>query len=252
MGNKIVMEEVKLKNLKKYFYILAFFLSNINFVFAAGDKGALIENVFSNDYIFTILLIIALVGAVLEILTPGFGLGGVISLVAFGLFFWGNIVMGNTNWFEILLFVLGLLLLAFEIMIPGFGVAGISGILAISVALVLSMRDIYFALFSLAIALVIAILLGFILFKRGLKSELINRLRLFNESTSEKGYVSVRSEEVKSGDLLITKTALRPTGFANFDDKKIEVISDVGFIGKDEEVRVVRISGARIFVERNN
>ena len=252
MGIKIVVEEVKLKNLKKYFYILAFFLSVTNFVFAAGDKGALIENVFSNDYVFTILLIIALVGAVLEILTPGFGLGGVISFVAFGLFFWGNIVMGNTNWFEILLFVLGLLLLAFEIMIPGFGVAGISGIIAITVALVLSMRDIYFALFSLAIGLVIAILLGFILFKRGLKSEVINRLRLFNESTSEKGYVSVRSEEVKLGDLLITKTALRPTGFANFDDKKIEVISDVGFIGKDEEVRVVRISGARIFVERNN
>lgn len=251
MGNKIVMEEVKLKNLKKYFCILAFFLSTINFVFAAGDKDALIENVFSNDYIFTFLLIIAIVGAVLEILTPGFGLGGVISLVAFGLFFWGNIVMGNTNWFEILLFVIGLLLLAFELMIPGFGVAGISGILAISSALVLSMRDIYFAIFSLAIALVISVVLGIILFKRGIDSEVIKRLRLFTESSTEKGYVGVKSEEVKLGDVLTTKTALRPTGYAVLDDKKMEVISDVGFIGKDEEVRVVRINGARIFVKKN-
>ena len=239
-----------MKNFKKYFYILLFFMLAINFVYAAKENS-LAESIFSNDYIFTILLIIAIVGAVLEILTPGFGLGGIISIAAFAIFFWGNICMGNTNWFEILLFVLGLLLLAFEIMIPGFGVAGISGILAISAAIVLSMKDIYFAIFSLAIALVIAIALGVALFKRGIDSELINRLRLFTESSSEKGYVGVKSEEVKNGDVLITKTALRPTGYAIFHDEKVEVISDVGFIGKDEEVRVVRISGARVFVEKN-
>ena len=238
-----------MKNFKKYFYILPFFMLATNFVYAAKENS-LAESIFSNDYIFTILLIVAIVGAVLEILTPGFGLG-IISIAAFAIFFWGNIYMGNTNWFEILLFVLGLLLLAFEIMIPGFGVAGISGILAISAAIVLSMKDIYFAIFSLAIALVIALFLGYALFKKGIDSEVINRLRLFTESSSEKGYVGVKSEEVKLGDVLITKTALRPTGYANFHEEKIEVISDVGFIGKDEVVRVVRISGARVFVEKS-
>ncbi len=250
MGTKLVAKEVKVKNFKKCLYILPFFMLMTNSVYAASGS-AFIEKFFSNDYIFTILLIIAIVGAVLEILTPGFGLGGIISIAAFVLFFWGNIARGNTNWFEILLFVLGLLLLGFEILIPGFGVAGISGILAIAVAIVLSMEDIYFAIFSLAIALVIAIVLGIALVKRGINSELINRLRLFTESSSEKGYVGVKSEEVKLGDVLITKTALRPTGYAIFHEEKIEVISDVGFIGKDEEVRVVRISGARVFVEKN-
>ena len=250
MGTKLVAKEVKVKNLKKCFYILPFFMLTTNFVYAASGS-AFIEKIFSNDYIFTILLIVAIVGAVLEILTPGFGIGGIISIAAFVLFFWGNIARGNTNWFEILLFVLGLLLLGFEILIPGFGVAGISGILAIAVAIVLSMEDIYFAIFSLAIALVIAIVLGIALLKRGINSDLINRLRLFTESSSEKGYVGVKSEEVKLGDVLITKTALRPTGYAIFHEEKIEVISDVGFIGKDEEVRVVRISGARVFVEKN-
>lgn len=250
MGTKLVAKEVKVKNFKKCLYILPFFMLTTNFVYAASGS-AFIEKIFFNDYIFTILLIVAIVGAVLEILTPGFGLGGIISIAAFAIFFWGNICMGNTNWFEILLFILGLLLLGFEIMIPGFGVAGISGILAISAAIVLSMKDIYFAIFSLAIALVIAIALGVALFKRGIDSELINRLRLFTESSSEKGYVGVKSEEVKNGDVLITKTALRPTGYAIFHDEKVEVISDVGFIGKNEEVRVVRISGARVFVEKN-
>lgn len=250
MGKYFLEKEVNLKNLKKCFYALPFLILFTNFVYAVGESN-FIESIFSNDYIFTILLIIAIVNAVFEILTPGFGLGGIISILSFVIFFWGNITMGNTNWFEILLFVLGLLLIGFEIMIPGFGVAGISGILSISAAIVLSMKDIYFAIFSLAIALVIAIVLGFILLKKGIDSEVINRLRLFTESSTERGYVSVKSEEVKVGDVLITKTALRPTGYATFEDKKIEVISDVGFIGKNESVIVVRISGARVFVEKN-
>ena len=157
--------------------------------------------------------------------------------------------MGNTNIFEISLFVIGLLLLGFEIMIPGFGVAGVSGIIAVSAGLVLSMSDIYFALFSLTLALVIALILGYGLVKRGIKSEAINRLRLFKESSSDKGYVSVKAGEVSPGDVLITKTPLRPTGYAILGDRKIEVVSNTGFIGKDESVVVVKISGARVYVE---
>ena len=53
------------------------------------------------------------------------------------------------------------------------------------------------------------------------------------------------------GDILITKTPLRPTGYAILGDRKIEVVSNTGFIGKDESVVVVRISGARVYVEKN-
>ena len=90
MGTKLVAKEVKVKNFKKCLYILPFFMLTTNFVYAASGS-AFIEKFFSNDYIFTILLIVAIVGAVLEILTPGFGLGGIISIAAFVLFFWGNI-----------------------------------------------------------------------------------------------------------------------------------------------------------------
>lgn len=240
-----------MKKLKKLFYSLPLFMILLNLVYAQGGGQVSLESIFSNDYIFTILLIVAIVTAVFEIMTPGFGISGILSIAAFFAFFWGSIKMGNTNFFEISLFVIGLLLLGFEIMIPGFGVAGISGIIAVSAGLVLSMSDIYFALFSLALALVIALILGYGLFKRGIKSEAINRLRLFKESSNEKGYLSVSTENVSPGDILITKTPLRPTGFALLGDRKIEVVSDAGFIGKDESVVVVRLSGARVYVERN-
>lgn len=238
-----------MKKYKNLFYSLPLFLFLINFVYAKAEGTGSLESIFSKDYVFSILLIVAIVTAVFEVLTPGFGIFGIISIASFSAFFWGAIRMGNTNIFEISLFVIGLLLLGFEIMIPGFGVAGVSGIIAVSAGLVLSMRDIYFALFSLALALVIALVLGYGLVKRGIKSEAINRLRLFKESSSDKGYVSVKAAEVSPGDVLITKTPLKPTGYAILGDRKIEVVSNTGFIGKDESVVVVKISGARVYVE---
>ena len=35
-------------------------------------------------------------------------------------------------------------------------------------------------------------------------------------------------------------------------DTAVAQRAGIGFIGKNEEVRVVRISGARVFVEKNN
>lgn len=242
-------KEVKLRKHKKLFYSLPLLMLLINLVYAKAEGTVTLESIFSNDYVFAILLIVAIATAVFEVLTPGFGIFGILSIACFFTFFWGSIRMGNTNIFEISLFVIGLLLLGFEIMIPGFGVAGVSGIIAVSAGLVLSMSDIYFALFSLTLALVIALILGYGLVKRGIKSEAINRLRLFKESSSDKGYVSVKAGEVSPGDVLITKTPLRPTGYAILGDRKIEVVSNTGFIGKDESVVVVKISGARVYVE---
>lgn len=240
-----------MKNYKKLFIISALILPILGMTFAEGSINSSLTNFFSRDYVFTILLVIALAGAVIEVLTPGFGIGGIISLVAFGIFFWGNILMGNSNWYALILFVAGILLLGFEVLIPGFGICGISGILAMAAALIIAMGDLYFAVFSLAIALVISIVIGYYLFQKGIDSEVVNRLRLFTTTNTEEGFVSVPEEEVNIGDELITSTVLRPTGFAIFNGKKIEVISESGYIAHDEKVIVTRLSGPRIYVKSN-
>ncbi|MBU5669948.1 nodulation protein NfeD [Peptoniphilus sp. MSJ-1] len=238
-----------MKNYKKLLTILALFLPILVITFAKGQVTNSLIEFFSRDYVFTILLVIALAGAVIEILTPGFGLGGIISLVSFGIFFWGNILMGNSNWYALILFVAGILLIGFEIIIPGFGICGISGILAVAAALIIAMGDLYFAIFSLAIAIVISFIIGYFLFKKGIDSEVVNRLRLFTTTNTEQGFVSVPEEEINIGDELITSSVLRPTGFAINNGKKIEVISESGYISSDEKVVVTRLSGPRIYVK---
>ncbi len=65
-------------------------------------------NFIANPNVTTILLIFALVGLVVEIFTPGFGPGGVVSLIAFSLFFISNIASQDSNWYAILIFLIGM------------------------------------------------------------------------------------------------------------------------------------------------
>ena len=72
----------------------------------------------SSSSISTILLAIGFIGVVVEIFTPGFGIGGIASIIAFGLYFGGNILAGNSDWISLTLFVIGLILLVIEGMVP--------------------------------------------------------------------------------------------------------------------------------------
>ena len=47
-----------------------------------------------------------------------------------------------------------------------------------------------------------------------------------------------------------TLTDLRPAGFAEFNGKRTDVLANEKSIGKGETIRVVKVEGNRIYVER--
>lgn len=82
-----------------------------------------------------LLILVGMAGIYLEMKTPGFGVGGIIAIAAFALFFLGNHVVGNLAGYEMAaLFVLGIVLLVIEIFLGGsmivLGVAGVACMLA--------------------------------------------------------------------------------------------------------------------------
>ena len=86
-----------------------------------------------------LLLSVAMLGLLMELYSPGKGIGGLIFLFGMGLFFWSHFLGGQAGGVEIALFLLGVALLALEAFaIPGFGVAGFSGIALIVLGLVMS------------------------------------------------------------------------------------------------------------------
>lgn len=205
----------------------------------------------SSPYVSSLLLALGFIGLVVEILTPGFGLGGTISIMGFGLYFGGNILAGNSSWTSLALFVVGLILLVVEGMVPGFGLPGIGGIGFVVVGTILAMDNLRTGLISLSVAIIITTLVTIYLMKLGLKSKLFNNIILSNRLDKDKGYLSVDTMNHMMDKEGITLSELRPSGFIIIDGEKFDALSEGGFISKETPVKVVRVEGSKIFVRRN-
>lgn len=204
----------------------------------------------SNPYISTLFLIMGFVGAVIEIFTPGFGIGGTISIIGFGLYFGGNIMAGNANWTSLVLFVLGLVLLIIEAMVPGFGLPGIGGIIFVVVGTVLAMGDVRMAIISLSISIIVTALLSIYLVRIGYNSKIFRKIILNNKLEGNKGYLSNDSMEFLIDKTGVSISELRPAGFIEIDGVKYDVLSEGDFIIKNSAVKVTRVVGSKIFVRR--
>src|SRR5699024_2202801 len=132
-----------------------FGLSNVKIVHETESIQLKLAKYISNPYVSSLILTIAFVGMIIEIFTPGFGIGGTISIIGFGLYFGGNILAGHSHWTSLALFITGLILLVVEGIVPGFGLPGISGIIFVLVGIVLAMDSLGIALLSMSIAIII-------------------------------------------------------------------------------------------------
>jgi membrane-bound ClpP family serine protease len=89
-----------------------------------------------------LLLLIGGAGLYIELKTPGVGLGGFVSMVAFIIYFWSQHLHGTSGWLEVMLFLAGLFCVAAEIFVlPGFGVLGLGGGLLVIASLVLASQS---------------------------------------------------------------------------------------------------------------
>ena len=81
-----------------------------------------------------------MLGIVLELRAPGFGVPGIVGIASLTFFFWGHWLVQLAGWEEMLLVGSGLALLILEVfVIPGFGLAGVLGISALLAGLSLSL-----------------------------------------------------------------------------------------------------------------
>lgn len=222
-----------------------------------------------------LLIVVGLAGAYLELNSPGFGLPGLISVLAFSLFFFGNYLAGNLAGYELaVLLILGLVLIAVEVFIfPGAIIPGAVGGALVLVALGLAMVDrvdlewkwsglpgaeTWFTLFresfiGVAIGLVGALVAIFAgmkflpdtrLGRRFILEEAISSGSALDQGSSEEG-AEKKSLVGESGE---TATDLVPSGKGRFGDQLLDIISDGEFIAKGTAVTVSRHEGSRIVV----
>ena len=93
----------------------------------------------SSPALTVLLIAIGFIGIYIELHSPGVGIGGFVSAVAFMLFFWSKFLHGTAGWLEVLLFLGGVFCLLLEVLVlPGFGIFGLGGGAMILASLVLA------------------------------------------------------------------------------------------------------------------
>jgi membrane-bound serine protease (ClpP class) len=214
-------------------------------------------------------MLIILLGAYVEFLTPGVGVPGLTALICLAIFVGAPYLSGLANVWEILLVVLGLVLMGLELfVIPGFGVAGVSGIVLVVIGLLAtfvpdepgrsfplffpSLPDTMAYVRGGVITLVASLaasLAGMGMLSRYLpRTPFFRRLVPANPAPSDVMADDPYRGAARVGDLGETQGMLRPSGKARFGGVLVDVVTQGEFIEPRVRVEVIERRGNRVVV----
>ena len=153
----------------------------------------------------------------------------------------------------VLCVLVGVALMVVEAFMPGFGVAGFFGIAAEIVAVILTFTShgLAAALVVLLIGVTVSALAVSFSLRSIAKGKLSDSPMVLRETESaDKGYSTSEDMQVFLNKEGTATTVLRPTGMAEFNGVKLNVVSDGEFIPAGTPVRITAVEGARIIVHK--
>lgn len=144
----------------------------------------------------------------------------------------------------------GVILLIVEAFMPGFGVPGTSGIILLLAGVAMTWYE-YGAMVGLGTTVAVLALVG-VAISVSLKSASSGRLSksdliLNDTETPPSENADMQLLVGKEG---VVKNTLRPVGTAEFDCGKLHVTSDGEYVSEGQKVRIVRVEGTQIFVNK--
>ena len=213
----------------------------------------------THPVVSSLLMTIGILGIIVEIRTPGFGVPGSLGVASLALFFWGHWLVRLAGWEELLLLGIGVILLAIEIFVtPGFGLIGVLGLAALVGGLGLSLVGagatwavVVTAVGQVAASLLLAIAVSLALLRVLPRLPFGRRLVLETELTANEGFASApETDRAWLGKRGTAASMLRPAGIADIEGERVDVVSEGEFIDAGERLAVVRVDGNRIVVRR--
>ena len=218
-----------------------------------------------------ILILLGLGAIYLEIKTPGIGLGAVLAIAVFAVFFFGNYVAGNLSGYETAaIFVVGVVFVLLDIFLfPGTFFLGLAGVAMICGSLFFSMVDWYFwkdwksdevfvdfwSVFSgpmkaLSIGILGSIALFAIMMRFLPNLPFLNRYFLPAAVGGGSGVIEEQpGHESRVGWTGTAETDLRPSGKAIFDGQVVDVTAESSFVKTGTRLRIVSEDGMRVVVK---
>ncbi len=196
-----------------------------------------------------LLLTIGMLGLLIEMQTMH-GIAGLLGVGALVLFFGSHIYAGFSNGFVAVLAVVGLLGILWELhVVPGHGLPGIlgAGALLVAVLFAFGLPFFFVGLETIATAIVLTVIAFTLTVRAVPENAWAHRLALASAQGPE--YVASADYRDLRGRSGTAVSYLRPAGIASVDGRRVDVLTEGEFIAQGTPIRVVRVEGARVFVE---
>lgn len=215
----------------------------------------------TTPWLSALLIAIAVLGLLVEAVTPGFGVFGAIGLASLAVFFWAHNLAGLAGWESLVFLAAGIVAIVLEIFVftaTDFGLAGIVGLVLIGLGLYSAMVGPFTqpsqagpAVGAVSVALLVGLVLTVVILTRLPRSRLrLGGVILQSAITSRAGDKTQVAPTEWVGRAGIARTDLRPVGQADFKGELLDVVAEEGFLPKGTEVEVVRDEGFRKVVRK--
>ncbi len=221
---------------------------------AASDGSGLwqeAERVMLIPWVTFALLTLGMSLLILDLLTINtWGVSGTAGVACLALVFAAYISAGVASWVGVTVFLLGLGLILMEAHVfPGHGISGIGGMIGLFLGL-------FWALGGMAVNALFAGLTSAFFTLMAVAAFLVylpkttTWRRLGQRFDQMVGTYTVSTEDAREyvGSTGKAVTALKPTGAGEFRGRRLEVVSESGYIPPASDIRAVRLEGDRLIV----
>lgn len=151
---------------------------------------------------------------------------------------------------EYILLGVGICLLGIEVLVPGFGVFGITGLMSLLAGSYYMLGGGAEAVYILIGAILALSAIGAVLFIYLPVESKWNPFVLWDKQENHHGYTGADDHSKYLGKEGAVVAALRPAGTALIDGNRVDVVSFGDYIVPGETVRIVKVEGSKLFVQR--
>ncbi len=145
-----------------------------------------------------------------------------------------------------MLLIAAALLICIEIFMPGFGVCGVTGAALFIISSVITVALVPFGVFVVLAEFVFIALVLFTIYQYVKKRQLHGKLILDETLNMEKREIG--GLDFFMGKEGLTKSPLKPVGYADFNGNSVEVYSEGAYIPENKHIKVVSVDTQRIIV----
>lgn len=145
--------------------------------YAQKDIKVKLSEIISNPYYAMLLLLFGITSILLESSIKSYKILGTLGILSISIYFIGNILSGNTNWWTFILFISNLILLSVKSYYKKYKFIDIFGFVCLSVSILFS-RDLWQGIIFLSASIIVYIINSYIIIKYINQSELLANIIL--------------------------------------------------------------------------